>query len=71
MRAAFGFLVMVLVMGGVLMLAKQQAKLAAPTARPASSSASAAPAQTAPQAVEQQVKGLLEQGAQRASEAQP
>lgn len=68
MRAAFGFLVMVLVMGGVLMLAKQQAKMALPAQVPGA--AASAPAQPLPQAVGQQVQGLLEQGAQRASEAE-
>jgi hypothetical protein len=68
MRAAFGFLVMVLVMGSVLMLAKQQTKMLAPVQAPGA--AASAPAQPLPQAVGQQVQGLLEQGAQRASEAE-
>lgn len=69
MRAAFGFLVIVLVMAAVLMLAKQQAKVAVPVQ--ATGEAASVPVQALPQAVGKQVEGLLQQGAERASEANP
>jgi hypothetical protein len=71
MRAAFGLLVMVVVMAVVLWGAKQQAerlKVAPVSGAPA---ASASAPETLPKAVEKQVQELLNQAAeQRASEGQ-
>lgn len=73
MRAAFGLLVMVVVMAVVLSMAKrqaEQARLALPPAA-ASQAASGDPSNRSPQAVGQQVQDAINLGAQRASEAQP
>lgn len=73
MRAAFGLLVMVVVMAVVLSMAKkqaEQAKLAAPPTPASGQAGTAAPA-TNPQAIGQQVQDAVNQSAQRASDAQP
>lgn len=67
MRAVFGILSLVVVMAVVLLLAKQQTRQLVPQG-PAQAASAPVPA---PQALGQQVQGLLEQGAQRASEAMP
>jgi len=68
MRAALSILGLVIVLAIVMVNIKQQAKSLAPQA----ASGASAPAATAPQAVGQQVQGLLDQAAaQRASEANP
>lgn len=70
MRAALSILGLVVVLAIVLLSAKKQMQAQMPAARPAASAA-AAPGLPSPQAVGQQVQGLIDQAAQRASEAQP
>lgn len=74
MRAVFGILMMVLVLAVVMLVAKKQTQQSLPAPAPAASGAAAAsavPPQALPQAVGAQVEGLLQQGAARASEANP
>ncbi|WP_374436354.1 hypothetical protein [Inhella sp.] len=72
MRAVFGVVMMLVVLAVVLVLVKQQTKVLVPAPAPGATAASAAPpAQALPQAVGKQVEGLLQQGAERASEATP
>jgi len=64
---------LLVVLAVVLMLVKQQTQVLVPTPAPAeaASAGAAVPPQALPQAVGQQVEGLLQQGAARASEANP
>ena len=73
MRAAFGFLVIVLVMAIGLWLAKQQSQSLTrplPGATPEGSAASAPTPQNLPKAVGTQVQGAMDEAARRASAAQ-
>ncbi len=70
MRAAFGLLAMVVVMGIVLTLAKKQSQaLTAPL--PAASGAETAAPSPRPEAVGRQVQDAVDAAAQRASAAAP
>lgn len=72
MRAALSILGLVVVLAIVLLTAKKQMQQQLPATRgPAAASASAPDALPAPRAVGQQVQGLIDQAAQRASDAQP
>ncbi|MFN7695758.1 MAG: hypothetical protein ACK5O3_17105 [Burkholderiales bacterium] len=73
MRAAFGFLVIVIVMGIGLWLAKQQSQTLTrplPGATPVGSAASAPTPQNLPKAVGAQVQSTIDDAARRASDAQ-
>jgi hypothetical protein len=70
MRAALSILGLVVAFAIVMFVMKKQVQQIKPAA-PAASAAAAQQALPNPQAVGQQVQGLLEQGAQRASEANP
>ncbi|MDN3922068.1 hypothetical protein [Roseateles violae] len=71
MRAALSILGLVIVLAIVMLMMKQQAKSLAPrpVAQPAAASEPAAT--NLPQQLRQQVDAALQQGAARASEAQP
>lgn len=73
MRLAFSVIGLLIVAYVVMNLAKRQAEVLVPrAASAAASSASAVPVpEQLPQQVQQDVQKLLEQGAQRASEAAP
>ena len=73
MRAAFGFLVIVIVMAIGLWLAKQQSQSLTrplPGVEPVAGAASAPKPQNLPKAVGAQVQGALDDAARRASAAQ-
>jgi predicted PurR-regulated permease PerM len=73
MRAAFGFLVIVLVMGIGLWLAKQQSQTLTrplPGTEQLGTAASAPAAQNLPKAVGAQVQGAIDEAARRASAEQ-
>jgi len=70
MRAAFGLLAMVVVIGIVLTLAKKQSQALTATAPAAASAATSAPS-TRPEAVGRQVQDAVNAAAQRASDAAP
>ena len=72
MRAALSILGLVIVLAIVMFTMKQQTKSLLPKATPAASQpGGAAPAQNLPDSVRQQVDAAMQQGAARASDAQP
>lgn len=71
MRAALSILGLVVAFAIVMVVMKKQAQQLGAARAPTAASAPASGTVPAPEAVRQQVQGLIDQAATRASEAQP